>query len=237
MLDMIEAHGHEEPERRGGPRRWHIFDDPFGDGRDAVFGLDEPLARLVRVIRGGADGERARATVDHVELELEASFSGRHLALVLEAKLAQEGVRVHVGGRETRVRVDGELDGALPDRVAAEPPAHARAAPNEQPFALQHLAQVALAHGAARQPRLRQAREGPSREARGVEGMPALARGALLLPRPLRRVQDEVVAERILAHGAAVHIVFIFRLKFEKPKNEFHSRRVRRFGRVLQNQN
>ena len=56
LLDMIESHGFEAPQVRGGPKRWKIFDDPFDEGRDAIFGLDEPLARLVRTIRAGAMG-------------------------------------------------------------------------------------------------------------------------------------------------------------------------------------
>ncbi|MEM7308611.1 MAG: serine protein kinase [Planctomycetota bacterium] len=56
LIDMIEHHGYEPPERRGGPRRWLIFEDPFDGGRDAVYGLDEPLAELVNTIRAGAQG-------------------------------------------------------------------------------------------------------------------------------------------------------------------------------------
>ncbi len=56
MLDMVESHGFFEPERVGGARRWKLFDDPFDDGRDAVFGLDEPLDALVQTIRAGARG-------------------------------------------------------------------------------------------------------------------------------------------------------------------------------------
>jgi len=56
LLDMIESHGSEKPGRDGRARRWRIFDDPFGEGRDAVFGLDEPLDALVQTIRGGAHG-------------------------------------------------------------------------------------------------------------------------------------------------------------------------------------
>ncbi|QDU67069.1 PrkA family serine protein kinase [Engelhardtia mirabilis] len=56
LLDMVESHGCHAPERKGGWRRWKLFEDPFDGGRDAVFGLDEPLARLVRTIRAGALG-------------------------------------------------------------------------------------------------------------------------------------------------------------------------------------
>jgi serine protein kinase len=59
LLDMIETHGFtriERKERRAALRRWKIFDDPFSDGDDAVYGLDEPLAQLVQTIRAGARG-------------------------------------------------------------------------------------------------------------------------------------------------------------------------------------
>jgi len=55
LLDMIESHG-SEPSLSRASRRWRIFDDPFEDGRDAVYGLDEPLEQLVQTIRAGARG-------------------------------------------------------------------------------------------------------------------------------------------------------------------------------------
>ena len=51
LLDMIESHGHEQ---RGRTRRWRLFDDPFHDGEDAVYGLEEPLSQLVGALRAGA---------------------------------------------------------------------------------------------------------------------------------------------------------------------------------------
>jgi serine protein kinase len=54
LLDMIESHGFEEPEQRGGPKRWRLFDDPFDRGRDAVYGLDQPINQLVQILRAGA---------------------------------------------------------------------------------------------------------------------------------------------------------------------------------------
>ncbi|MEM7517376.1 MAG: serine protein kinase, partial [Planctomycetota bacterium] len=56
LLDMIESHGREAPSGPGESERWNIFDDPFSGGRDAVFGLDQPLSALVRTLRGGACG-------------------------------------------------------------------------------------------------------------------------------------------------------------------------------------
>ena len=53
LYDMIRSHGTEVA---GAPRRWRLFDDPLGGGHDAVFGLDEPLDRLVQTIRAGASG-------------------------------------------------------------------------------------------------------------------------------------------------------------------------------------
>ncbi len=54
LLDMIESHGSTRNAR--GLRRWKLFDDPHGNGQDAVYGLDEPLAQLVQTIRAGARG-------------------------------------------------------------------------------------------------------------------------------------------------------------------------------------
>ncbi len=54
LIDMIESHGSEAPARRGAARRWKLFDDPFTRGRDAVFGLEEPLNHLVHILRAGA---------------------------------------------------------------------------------------------------------------------------------------------------------------------------------------
>ncbi|MBI5362720.1 MAG: serine protein kinase [Planctomycetes bacterium] len=56
LYDMIDSHGSVKPEKRGAHKRWKIFDDPFTDGQDAVYGLDEPLAQLVQTLRAGARG-------------------------------------------------------------------------------------------------------------------------------------------------------------------------------------
>jgi serine protein kinase len=56
LVDMIDYHGYEQPAGRGVPPRWRIFEDPFDRGRDAVYGLDEPLNQLVQIFRAGAQG-------------------------------------------------------------------------------------------------------------------------------------------------------------------------------------
>ncbi|MDP6539007.1 MAG: serine protein kinase [Planctomycetota bacterium] len=56
LYDMIESYGFEEADGDRSSRRWRLFDDPEGGGRDAVFGLDAPLGKLVQMIRAGACG-------------------------------------------------------------------------------------------------------------------------------------------------------------------------------------
>jgi len=56
LYDMIESHGVRAALTPGGAVRYGLFDDPFGGGRDAVYGLDGALAELVRILRAGAHG-------------------------------------------------------------------------------------------------------------------------------------------------------------------------------------
>ena len=56
LSDMLESHGSRPSSERGARRRWKLFDDPFGGGRDAVFGLDGPLDELVATLRAAARG-------------------------------------------------------------------------------------------------------------------------------------------------------------------------------------
>jgi serine protein kinase len=55
LHDMILWHGVGET-RKGAAKRFKLFDDPFDGGRDAVYGLDEPLQQLVQTLRAGARG-------------------------------------------------------------------------------------------------------------------------------------------------------------------------------------
>ncbi|MEZ4254884.1 MAG: serine protein kinase [Polyangiales bacterium] len=57
MYDMIVSYGEEEYiDNKKRLVRYPFFKDPIEDGRDAVFGLDIPLMRLVHVFRAAAQG-------------------------------------------------------------------------------------------------------------------------------------------------------------------------------------
>ncbi len=58
VYDMILSHGFETYEVSRGEKRihYHFFDDPFDDGHDAVFGLDEHLEALVNAFKSAARG-------------------------------------------------------------------------------------------------------------------------------------------------------------------------------------
>lgn len=57
LYDMIFSHGFEDYEKyREKFRRWKFFDDEEGGGKDAVFGIDKELNKLVETIKGGAEG-------------------------------------------------------------------------------------------------------------------------------------------------------------------------------------
>lgn len=57
LYDLIESFGSETYNEYKKPIvRHHFFDDPFGNGKDAVFGIDIHLMKLVRVLRAAALG-------------------------------------------------------------------------------------------------------------------------------------------------------------------------------------
>src|SRR6478735_7172975 len=58
VYDMIMSSGTTAYEETRGIRRTHykFFDDPDNEGRDAVFGLDEPLESLVNALKSAAKG-------------------------------------------------------------------------------------------------------------------------------------------------------------------------------------
>ncbi len=116
LLDMIESYGHEPARLRGGFKRWRIFGDPFDEGRDAIFGLDEPCARLVRTIRAGAMGlgPEKRVILLHGPVGSAKSTIARLLKRGLEAYS-----RTDEGAMYTfRWEIDGE---SIPSRMHQEP--------------------------------------------------------------------------------------------------------------------
>jgi serine protein kinase len=57
IYDMILSHGSEEyTEHKKKIIRYHFFQDPFENGKDAVFGLDIPLMKLVNMFKAAAKG-------------------------------------------------------------------------------------------------------------------------------------------------------------------------------------
>jgi serine protein kinase len=57
IYDMILSHGSEEyTEHKKKIIRYHFFKDPFENGKDAVFGLDIPLMKLVNMFKAAARG-------------------------------------------------------------------------------------------------------------------------------------------------------------------------------------
>lgn len=55
MYDMIESYGYETyTEYKKKITHWNFFDDPIDGGKDAVFGLDIHLMKLVNVLKAGA---------------------------------------------------------------------------------------------------------------------------------------------------------------------------------------
>ncbi|HEX5037353.1 MAG TPA: serine protein kinase [bacterium] len=57
IYDMILSHGSEEyTEHKKKIIRYHFFRDPFENGKDAVFGLDIPLMKLVNMFKAAAKG-------------------------------------------------------------------------------------------------------------------------------------------------------------------------------------
>ncbi len=64
VYDMVlESGSTEHTDTKKKVLHYHFFDDPFGNGEDAIFGLDIHLMRLVNVLRSAADGYDTRKRV------------------------------------------------------------------------------------------------------------------------------------------------------------------------------
>lgn len=114
LLDMIELHG--QVRKEGGSRRWGIFDDPLGDGADAVFGLEESLDTLVGTIRAGARhlGAERRIVLLHGPVGSAKSTIARLLKRGLEDYTTREEGAVYTFEWE----IDGEV---IPSAMRQDP--------------------------------------------------------------------------------------------------------------------
>ncbi len=64
IYDMILSYGYETyVENRQEITHYNFFDDPIGEGKDAVFGLDRPLMELVQFFKAAAHGYGAERRV------------------------------------------------------------------------------------------------------------------------------------------------------------------------------
>ncbi|RPI30506.1 MAG: serine protein kinase [Chloroflexota bacterium] len=95
IYDMIVSYGFEEYTRnRESLVHYRFFDDPFDNGRDAIFGLDKPLMELTRVFQSAARryGTERRVLLLHGPVGTAKSTIVRLLKKGLEAYTrTQEG--------------------------------------------------------------------------------------------------------------------------------------------------
>jgi serine protein kinase len=96
--DMILAHGVEEYTLfREKLLHYRFFDDPFEGGKDAVFGLDKPLMRLVATLKAAAHrlGPERRILLLHGPVGSAKSTIARLLKKGLEAYSRTEEGRLY----------------------------------------------------------------------------------------------------------------------------------------------
>ncbi len=98
LYDMIVSYGSEEYTRnRETLIHYHFFDDPFENGKDAVFGLDKPLMELVRIFELAARhyGTERRVLLLHGPVGTAKSTIVRLLKKGLEAYSRTEAGRLY----------------------------------------------------------------------------------------------------------------------------------------------
>jgi len=98
IYDMIIAYGSEEYTRnRESLVHYRFFDDPFENGRDAVFGLDKPIMELVRIFHSAARsyGTERRVLLLHGPVGTAKSTIVRLLKKGLEAYTRTEEGRLY----------------------------------------------------------------------------------------------------------------------------------------------
>ncbi len=98
LYDMIVSHGYEEYTRnRETLIHYNFFDDPFENGKDAVFGIDKQLMDLVQVFRSAAHryGTERRVILLHGPVGTAKSTIVRLLKKGLEAYSRSEDGRLY----------------------------------------------------------------------------------------------------------------------------------------------
>ncbi len=98
IYDMVVSYGSNALTRhRETLVHYHFFDDPFENGKDAVFGLDKPLMELVRVFQSAARryGTEKRVLLLHGPVGTAKSTIVRLLKKGLEAYTRTEAGRLY----------------------------------------------------------------------------------------------------------------------------------------------
>src|SRR5574337_718071 len=98
LYDMIVSYGYEEYTRyRETLVHYHFFDDPFENGKDAIFGLDKSLMELVRMFQSAARryGTERRVLLLHGPVGTAKSTIVRLFKKGLEAYSRTEAGRVY----------------------------------------------------------------------------------------------------------------------------------------------
>jgi serine protein kinase len=98
LYDMILSHG-TSTSKQGNKEtlRYHFFDDPFGNGKDAIYGIDEDLKSLVDLFDAAAKGlgSERRIILLHGPVATSKSTIGRLIRRGLEAYSRTEDGRLY----------------------------------------------------------------------------------------------------------------------------------------------
>jgi serine protein kinase len=115
LYDMIVSFGSRRyTEYKKEITHYNFFDDPIGGGRDAIFGLDIPLMKLVHVLKAAAMGYGPERRV--LLLHGPVGSSKSTIARLLK-RGAEHYSRTPEGALYTFVWVDAEID--IPEAAAA----------------------------------------------------------------------------------------------------------------------
>jgi serine protein kinase len=115
LYDMIHSFGAKKyTEYKKEIVHYHFFDDPLGEGRDAIFGLDIPLMKFVQVLKAAAMGYGPERRV--ILLHGPVGSSKSTIARLLKRGMEHYS-RTPEGALYTFTWVDAEVD--IPEAVAS----------------------------------------------------------------------------------------------------------------------